>query len=52
MGGRVIHVDDVLKRTEEILVAKKKHIQSDQIQALAQAMVEAVNEELAARGER
>jgi hypothetical protein len=47
----VIQLGDVIKRTEALLSAKKKRIQSDQIQALAQALVEAVNEELGARDE-
>lgn len=39
----MLKTEAVLKRTEELLALKKKHIQSDQICALAQALVEAIN---------
>jgi hypothetical protein len=43
-----LHLEDVLKRTEAIIVKKRpssKGLQSLQIEALAQALVEAINKE-------
>ena len=41
-----IRVDDVISRTEQILHEQNASLNSRQVRALAQAIVEAVNEQL------